>query len=99
MVAELEMSQFLPKLIAVVEDRKRHPKAGSYTNALLDDPVRAAQKVGEEATEVVVAALAESDQRLVAEMADLIYHSLVLLAAHNLSWEDIEAELEKRHKV
>ena len=89
----------MPKLIAVVEDRKSHPKEGSYTNALLDDPIRAAQKVGEEATEVVVAALAESDQRLVAEMADLIYHSLVLLAAHNLSWEDIEAELEKRQKV
>jgi phosphoribosyl-ATP pyrophosphohydrolase/phosphoribosyl-AMP cyclohydrolase len=99
MVAELVMSHFLSKLIAVIEDRKRHPKAGSYTNALLDDPVRAAQKVGEEATEVVVAALAQSDQRLVAEMADLVYHSLVLLAAHNLSWEDIEAELEKRHKV
>lgn len=92
------MSDFLPRLIAVVEDRKRNPKAGSYTNALLDDPVRAAQKVGEEATEVVVAALAQSDERLVAEMADLVYHSLVLLAANDLSWEDVEAELEKRHK-
>jgi phosphoribosyl-ATP pyrophosphohydrolase len=91
------MSDFLPRLIAVVEDRKRNPKAGSYTNALLDDPVRAAQKVGEEATEVVVAALAQSDERLVAEMADLVYHSLVLLAANDLSWEDVAAELEKRH--
>jgi phosphoribosyl-ATP pyrophosphohydrolase len=93
------MSGFLPELIAVVEARKRYPKAGSYTNSLLDDPVRAAQKVGEEATEVVVAALAQSDERLVAEMADLVYHSLVLLAANDLSWEDVEAELEKRHKV
>jgi phosphoribosyl-ATP pyrophosphohydrolase/phosphoribosyl-AMP cyclohydrolase len=92
------MSDFLPRLIAVVEDRKRNPKAGSYTNALLDDPVRAAQKVGEEATEVVVAALAQPDERLVAEMADLVYHSLVLLAANDLSWEDVEAELERRHK-
>jgi phosphoribosyl-ATP pyrophosphohydrolase len=92
------MSDFLPRLIAVVEDRKRNPRAGSYTNALLDDPVRAAQKVGEEATEVVVAALAQSDERLVAEMADLVYHSLVLLAANDLSWEDVAAELEKRHK-
>lgn len=92
------MSDFLPRLIAVVEDRKRNPKAGSYTNALLDDPVRAAQKVGEEATEVVVAALAQTDERLVAEMADLVYHSLVLLAANDLSWEDVAAELEKRHK-
>ena len=92
------MSEFLSRLIAVVEDRKRNPKAGSYTNALLDDPVRAAQKVGEEATEVVVAALAQTDERLVAEMADLLYHSLVLLAANDLSWEDVEAELEERHK-
>ena len=92
------MNAFLPELIAIIEDRKRNPKAGSYTNALLDDPVRAAQKVGEEATEVVVAALAQSDKRLVAEMADLVYHSLVLLAAHNLSWGDVAAELERRHK-
>ena len=92
------MNDFLPKLIAVIEDRKRNPKAGSYTNALLADPVRAAQKVGEEATEVVVAALAQSDEELVAEMADLVYHGLVLLVAHDLSWADVEAELEKRHK-
>ncbi len=92
------MNNFLSQLIAIIEDRKLNPKAGSYTNMLLDDPVRAAQKVGEEATEVVVASLAQSNQRLVAEMADLIYHSLVLLAAHNLSWTDVVAELERRHK-
>jgi phosphoribosyl-ATP pyrophosphohydrolase/phosphoribosyl-AMP cyclohydrolase len=92
------MGAFLSGLVAIVEDRKRNPKAGSYTNALLDDPVRAAQKVGEEATEVVVAALAQTDERLVAEMADLVYHTLVLLAANDLSWEDVEAELERRHK-
>ena len=92
------MSDFLAKLTAVIEDRKRNPQPGSYTNALLADPVRAAQKVGEEATEVVVAALAQSDERLVAEMADLVYHSLALLAAHGLSWADVEAELERRHK-
>ena len=91
------MGDFLTRLTAVVEDRRRHPKPGSYTNALLADPVRAAQKVGEEATEVVVAALAQSDEHLVAEMADLVYHSLVLLAAHGLAWADVEAELERRH--
>ena len=92
------MSGFLPQLTDIIEDRKRNPKAGSYTNTLLADPVRAAQKVGEEATEVVVASLAQSKERLVAEMADLIYHSLALLVAHDLSWEEVEAELEKRHK-
>jgi phosphoribosyl-ATP pyrophosphohydrolase len=93
------MSDFLPELIAIIEDRKRHPKEGSYTCALLSDPARAAQKVGEEAIEVVVAALAQSDQRLVSEMADLIYHSLVLLAAHDLSWEEVTTELERRHQL
>jgi phosphoribosyl-ATP pyrophosphohydrolase len=91
------MSDFLPKLIAIIGDRKRNPRPGSYTNALLGDPVRAAQKVGEEANEVVVAALAQSDERLVAEMADLVYHGLVLLAAHDVSWEEVESELERRH--
>ena len=92
------MSDFLPHLVAVIEDRKRKPKTGSYTNRLLSDPIRAAQKVGEEATEVVVAALAQSDEQLVGEIADLVYHSLVLLAAHNLPWGDVVAELEKRHR-
>ena len=91
------MSDFLPHLIAIIEDRKRSPKTGSYTNTLLSDPIRAAQKVGEEATEVVVAALAQSDEQLVGEVADLVYHSLVLLAAHNLRWGDVMTELEKRH--
>jgi phosphoribosyl-ATP pyrophosphohydrolase len=91
------MRDFIPQLIVIIEDRKHHPRPGSYTNTLLDDPVRAAQKLGEEATEVVVAALAQSEQRLVAEMADLVYHSLVLLAARGVSWEDVQEELEKRH--
>jgi phosphoribosyl-ATP pyrophosphohydrolase len=91
------MPDFLPELIAIIEDRKRNPKPDSYTNTLLADPVRAAQKVGEEATEVIVAALAQSDDRLVAEMADLVYHGLVLLAAHDLSWAQVAAELERRH--
>ncbi|MCS7260741.1 MAG: phosphoribosyl-ATP diphosphatase [Anaerolineae bacterium] len=87
----------MAQLIALIEDRKQHPRAGSYTNRLLSDPVHAARKVGEEANEVVVAALAQSDQRLVEEMADLIYHSLVLLAAHGISWSDVLAELQRRH--
>ncbi len=92
------MSDFLTKLTALIADRKAKPKEGSYTNQLLADPIKAAQKVGEEATEVVVAALAQSDQRLVEEVADLIYHSLVLLETRDLSWTDVLAELEKRHR-
>ncbi|MEW5961221.1 MAG: phosphoribosyl-ATP diphosphatase [Chloroflexota bacterium] len=92
------MSDFLTTLVAIIADRKANPQANSYTNQLLADRARAAQKVGEEATEVVVAALTQSDERLVEEMADLIYHSLVLLEARDLSWADVLNELEKRHK-
>lgn len=92
------MSDFLGELIDLIADRKANPKAGSYTNRLLADPAKAAQKVGEEAVEVVVAALAQSKPRLVEEMADLIYHSLVLLEGQGVSWDAVMVELERRHK-
>ena len=92
------MSDFLDDLIALVADRRINPKEGSYTNQLLADRAKAAQKVGEEGVEVVVAALAQSDERLVEEMADLIYHSLVLLESRNLTWAEVLTELERRHK-
>ena len=89
---------FIDKLAAVIADRKANPQEGSYTNKLLADPPQAAQKVGEEATEVIVAALAQSDERLLEEMADLVYHSLVLLQTRDLSWQDVVTVLENRHK-
>jgi phosphoribosyl-ATP pyrophosphohydrolase/phosphoribosyl-AMP cyclohydrolase len=92
------MNNFLDELVALISDRKTNPQAGSYTNRLLAEPLQAAQKVGEEATEVVIAALAQSDERLIEEMADLIYHSLVLLAARDIRWADVVATLEKRHR-
>jgi phosphoribosyl-ATP pyrophosphohydrolase len=92
------MSNFMTQLAAIIADRKVNPKENSYTNKLLANPVKAAQKVGEEATEVVIAALVQEDGRLVEEMADLVYHSLVLLTTRGLTWDDVLAELEKRHK-
>ena len=59
---------------------------------------RMAQKVGEEGVEVVIAALSQSDERLVSEMADLLYHSLVLLAARDVAFADVEAELARRFR-
>jgi phosphoribosyl-ATP pyrophosphohydrolase len=92
------MSDFIIELAALIADRKKNPKPGSYTNQLLADRTKAAQKVGEEATEVVVAALAQSDERLIEEMADLIYHSLVLLESRDLTWAKVVEALEKRHR-
>ncbi len=86
-------------LFNLIEDRKLHPIENSYTSSLFADGLsRIAQKVGEEGTEVVVAALAQDDQRLIEEVADLTYHTLVLLSARGLTPKDILVELEKRHK-
>ena len=86
-------------LFDVIEDRKNNPTEKSYTTSLFAEGLpEIAQKVGEEGTEVVVAALAQEDQRLIEEVADLTYHTLVLLSARGLTPAHILAELEKRHK-
>ncbi len=86
-------------LFDLIEDRKVHPIEKSYTSSLFADGLsRIAQKVGEEGTEVVVAALAQDDQRLIEEVADLTYHTLVLLSVRGLTPKDVLTELEKRHK-
>ena len=86
-------------LFDVIEDRKRNPSEKSYTTSLFNEGLpKIAQKVGEEGTEVVVAALAQDDQRLIEEVADLAYHTLVLLSARGLTPAEVVVELEKRHK-
>jgi len=86
-------------LFDVIEDRKNNPSEKSYTASLFAEGLpKIAQKVGEEGTEVVVAALAQEDQRLIEEVADLTYHTLVLLSARGLTPVDVLAELENRHK-
>ncbi len=86
-------------LFDVIEDRKNNPTQKSYTASLFKEGLpKIAQKVGEEGTEVVVAALAQEDQRLIEEVADLTFHTLVLLSARGLTPAHIIAELEKRHK-
>jgi phosphoribosyl-ATP pyrophosphohydrolase len=86
-------------LFDAIQDRKKNPSDGSYTSSLFAEGLpKIAQKVGEEASEVIVAALAQNDQRLIEEVADLTYHTLVLLAARNISLAHVQAELERRHK-
>lgn len=86
-------------LFEVIEDRKLNPSEKSYTASLFADGLpKIAQKVGEEGTEVVVAALAQDDQRLIEEVADLTFHTLVLLSARGLSPAEVLSELEKRHR-
>lgn len=89
----------LERLNEIIAQRKAHPTPDSYTARLLADGTpHICQKVGEEAVEVVVAGLAQSDERLIEEMADLIYHSLVLLAARDIPWSAVETELARRFR-
>ena len=85
-------------LFDVIEERKNNPTEKSHTaNLFAKGLPKIAQKVGEEATEVVVAALSQDDQRLIEEVADLTYHTLVLLSARGLTPAQVIAELENRH--
>ncbi len=90
---------FLEELETVIESRKQQPSEASYTARLLAEGTKKiAQKVGEEATEVVIDGVAGSDERLLEESADLLYHLLVLLHARDLSLNDVAKVLRKRHK-
>ena len=89
---------FLSYLEALIYGRKNSDPESSYTAKLLQGPLRrAAQKVGEEGVETALAAVAETDDKLVSEAADLIYHLTVLLAAKDKSLMDVVQELQSRH--
>ena len=93
------MSQILDELYVTILDRKHNPRAGSYTAALFaagEDEI--VKKVGEEAIEVILAAKAQPDQRVIEETADLLYHLWVLLALRGITPEQVEIELEARHR-
>ncbi len=91
------MSTVLADLFATIVSRRTQPTRGSYTAGLFaagEDEI--VKKVGEEAIEVVLAAKAQGNERLVSELADLLYHALVLLAARGLTLAQVEAELQRR---
>ena len=89
----------IKELYQTILERKEQPTEGSYTSSLFAAGLpRMAQKVGEEGTEVVVAALSQENARLVEELADLAYHVLVLMAAKGVSPQDVAQELEKRKR-
>lgn len=86
-------------LYQIILDRRANLPPDSYTATLFRAGIgRIAQKVGEEATETVIAALSEEKERLIAEIADLIYHLLVLMAARDIPLQAVQAELQRRHR-
>jgi phosphoribosyl-ATP pyrophosphohydrolase len=90
----------LEELFELLQARKAQPKVGSYTVQLLaagEDEI--IKKVGEEAVEVILAAKAQGDARLIEETADLLYHLLVLLVARDIAWELVLQELARRRQT
>ncbi len=81
----------------VILDRKVHPKEGSYTNYLFDKGIdKILKKVGEECTEIVIAAKNPDKEEIKYEIADFLYHVMVLMAEKDVSWEEITQELARR---
>ena len=84
----------------IIQDRKKNPTETSYTNKLLNSGInKVAQKVGEEAVELIIEAKDNSKELFLNEAADLMYHYLVLLAAKDFTLVDVNDVLKKRHKV
>ena len=82
---------------AIIMDRKEHPKEGSYTNYLFDKGLdKILKKVGEEATEIVIAAKNPDSEETKYEISDFLYHLMVLMAEKGVTWEDITSELAQR---
>lgn len=93
------MSDILHQLYARIVARKTHAPPTSYTAQLLvagEDEI--IKKIGEEAIEVIVAAKGQGHERIVAETADLIYHTMVLLALREIEWRAVEEELARRFR-
>jgi len=89
--------QVFESVYATIVDRKEHPKEGSYTNYLFDKGIdKILKKVGEEATELVIAAKNPNPEEIKYELSDFLYHAMVLMVERGVTWEDIVKELADR---
>ncbi|HEY8444068.1 MAG TPA: bifunctional phosphoribosyl-AMP cyclohydrolase/phosphoribosyl-ATP diphosphatase HisIE [Clostridia bacterium] len=92
-------AEIIYKDIATIKDRKNNPKEGSYTTYLLENGVdKICKKIGEEASEVIIAAKNSSPDELANEIADLFYHTLVLMEDRGLDIESVFKVLDERSK-
>ena len=84
----------------LIADRKVHPKEKSYTNYLLNEGVdKICKKVGEEASETIIAAKNDNKDELVGEISDLLYHVFVLMNDRGVALSDIQNKLKARHQI
>ncbi len=88
----------LEEVYQTIADRKQHPKEGSYTNYLFEKGIdKILKKCGEESAEIIIAAKNPDAVELKYEIADYLYHLMVLMAETGLSWKEIMEELANRH--
>ncbi len=93
-----DFKNIVDTLYGVIAERKTNPEEGSYTTYLLNEGVdKILKKVGEESSEVIIAAKNSSKEEVIYETSDLVYHMLVLLVEMGVSLDDIKQELYKRH--
>lgn len=89
--------QVFETIYETIADRKKNPKEGSYTNYLFDKGIdKILKKVGEEATELVIAAKNPNPEEVKYELSDFLYHAMVLMVERGVTWEDIIKELADR---
>ncbi len=94
---EKNPQRVLEDVYSIIMDRKVHPKEGSYTNYLFDKGVdKILKKVGEECTEIVIAAKNPNPEEIKYEISDFLYHMMVLMVEKGITWEDVMQELSQR---
>ena len=100
-ISENEVNEkILQDIYDIVEDRNNNPKDGSYTNYLLNEGIdKICKKIGEEATETVIAAKNANKEELIGEISDLVYHTEVLMYSKGITINDVKLKLTQRHKI
>lgn len=94
-----QFGELMEELYGVISDRKANPLEGAYTTYLFEKGVdKICKKIGEESTEVVIAAKNTDKSELIYEIGDLIYHTLVLMVEKGVALDDIYQELKSRRK-
>jgi phosphoribosyl-AMP cyclohydrolase / phosphoribosyl-ATP pyrophosphohydrolase len=88
----------IDELLEVFAERKRHPKKGSYTNKLIDDPARLREKLIEEVCELEMAVRSKKKGDIAEEAADVLYHYLLMLFTSGVTFQDVAGVLEKRRR-
>ena len=95
--AETNPLKIFNKVMDIIEDRKLHPKEGSYTNYLFDKGIdKILKKCGEEATEIIIAAKNPVSEEIKYEISDFLYHCMILMVEKGVTWEEIANELAQR---